>query len=914
MSTHPTHSGGQGIAAPDDAAAAAGVAAVQTKPPGPNDYVPPPLDMTSPQLTIRAVLTSMILGGVLSMCNIYTGLTIGWGLNVSVTAILITFAFWQMCEAVLGTRKWGILENNIAQTGCSSAAAVSSAGLVAPIPALAMLTGQTLEWPQLALWVFSVCLVGITIGVPLRKQMIVTERLPFPGGFAAGTMLKEMYAHGSEAVSRVIAMLNAAVIAAVIKLFNQYPWMLQKPLDTKFKFDKWDFLPAMSGFSAKSLTFYFDPTLLMMGVGGLIGIRGCTSLIIGAVLAWLVIAPPLIHSGHVRLKVNEALPQLPAGVAERLKPQPEGFAKYRSEAGVLEFAGQMGVTERDGLVALSDDTRWRSVIEKLYWRSQLERAVPLSTPPAAAELPKGVRYDAQRKLLLATAPLDRDARQQLGSLSGGAESAAAAKALAQIFTHATTRDFITTTPLDALPRDFVMPAELRYVVRFDARAKQLVVTGVLDDTTLAKLLGKVRAFAASHAGEAARCDALVAALQKLHDQTAMPLPETALAVPDGLRDVVTIDAVRRQVRAVGILSAKDEAALLESHKGDADFATTIKSLVAGSQFVAAAPNQADVVGWLLWPGVTLMVVSSLVSFAFSWKSIARSFTGFQSGGAAESRQPGELTTGWFAAAAAVAFVLAVYLQVSLFGIPMWAASVGVVMSLVLALVAARVSGETNTTPVGAMGKVTQLAFGVLVPQSAASNLMAANVTGGAASQCADLLHDLKSGHMLGASPSKQFVAQVVGALAGSMVGSFAYLIMIPHPADQLMTEQWAAPAVATWKAVAELFMVGFKAIPAGSGVAMAIAATLGVILPILDKTVPGRWKLLVPSSASLGLAFVIPGANSLSMFLGALIAWLLSKAIPNWTTRFLVSICAGIVAGESLTGVGIAFEQIISTM
>ena len=45
--------------------------------------------------------------------------------------------------------------------------------------------------------------------------------------------------------------------------------------------------------------------------------------------------------------------------------------------------------------------------------------------------------------------------------------------------------------------------------------------------------------------------------------------------------------------------------------------------------------------------------------------------------------------------------------------PYWQTAVAVLLSFALALVACRVTGETDTTPVGAMGKITQLVFGVL---------------------------------------------------------------------------------------------------------------------------------------------------------------------------------------------------------
>ena len=100
-------------------------------------------------------------------------------------------------------------------------------------------------------------------------------------------------------------------------------------------------------------------------------------------------------------------------------------------------------------------------------------------------------------------------------------------------------------------------------------------------------------------------------------------------------------------------------------------------------------------------------------------------------------------------------------------------------------------------------------------------------------------------------------------------------------------------------------------LPDGTPVAILIAAILGVLLPVLDRTAPKRLKPWVPSASALGLAFVINGYNSVSMFIGALIALLLGWLFPRWTTRFWVTICAGVIAGESLTGAGDAVRHVI---
>lgn len=594
-----------------------------------------PLDLVSPQLTIRAIATGMFLGGILSLCNIYAGLKIGWGFNMSITAALLSYGFWELLHKTLGTPKWGMLENNINQTAASSAASVSSAGLVAPIPALTMLTGQQLTWPILSIWVFSVCLVGVIVAVGLRRQMLLRDKLPFPSGIATAETLKEMYAKGEEALSRVYTLVGTAVFAGSLKLFRAFVYPIKKwTLSLSFAAAAKLKAAGVGSYGLYNLTFALDPSLLLVGTGTLIGFRTCVSMLLGAIFAWGILGPQLLEWG---------------------------------------------------------------------W------------------------------------------------------------------------------------------------------------------------------------------------------------------------------------------AAPGKAALNASW-----YRTMVK--------------------WLLWPGVAMMVTASLTSFAFSWRSIVAALTG-NKGDTAETLTPeeesAEVSRKAFIFGLGGAFVLSVFCQVYFFSIALWLASLGVMFTFLLAVVAARVSGETSITPVGAMGKVTQLVFGVLSPGQVAPNLMAANVTGGAASQCADLLHDMKAGHLMGASPRFQAFAQFFGVLSGSLIGSAAYLVLVPNPQKMLLTDEWPAPAVAAWKAVAELFKVGLQAMPEGSLNAIYIAGALGIILAILEKVAPKFWQNFVPSPAGIGLAFIIPAYNSISMFIGGLAALLLRRYAPEWSERFLVVLAAGLIAGESLAGVISAIVKII---
>jgi len=602
---------------------------------------PAPLTSPSlPQATVRSIVTGMVIGAVLTPCNVYSGLKIGWSFNMSIAAALISFAFWRSGEHLWGARPWGMLENNINQTAASSSASIISAGLVAPIPALTMLTGRSLSYPLLVGWVFVVSFLGVVVAVGLRRQMLVRDNLPFPAGIATAETMREIYAHGREALRRVQVLLGAGVLSAGLKLFNDFVAAIPR-LSLPFSIGSTGALKAkgIASMSAANLGFVFDPSLLMIGFGAIIGLRTGISLLLGAVAAWAWLGPWALAEGW----------------AAPGSPGPHAF-----------------------------------------W-----------------------------------------------------------------------------------------------------------------------------------------------------------------------------------------------------------FGSMVK--------------------WLLWPGVSMMVVAALTSFALMLRralhSRRRDVAREEEGEAAEwsgaNRPAAQVPRRWFLAGFAAALVFGVIAQQGLFGIDPLTGAVAVVLSFLLAVVAARVSGETGITPIGAMGKITQLSFAVISPANVTSNLMSANVTGGAAGQCADMMHDFKTGMLLGAEPRFQALAQVFGVLTGSLVGAATYVLLVPDPSAMLITPQWPAPAVATWKAVAEVLQGGLDHLPPAAVPAMAIAAGLGLALALAQQLAPARWSRWVPSASAVGLAFVIPAWNSMSMFIGALLAYLVARLSPSWAERFLIAAAAGLVAGESLAGVAGAMQRLL---
>src|SRR4029079_10059899 len=134
---------------------------------------------------------------------------------------------------------------------------------------------------------------------------------------------------------------------------------------------------------------------------------------------------------------------------------------------------------------------------------------------------------------------------------------------------------------------------------------------------------------------------------------------------------------------------------------------------------------------------------------------------------------------WFAIGTITSGLAVVVLATAYFDIPAHLGVLAVLMTFVLALVACRATGETDITPGGAMGKIMQLTYGVLIPQSSTAYLMTASITWGSSLASADLLNDLKTGYLLGANPRRQYLAQAMGILTGTIATTICYFVLIP---------------------------------------------------------------------------------------------------------------------------------------
>jgi putative OPT family oligopeptide transporter len=322
-----------------------------------------------------------------------------------------------------------------------------------------------------------------------------------------------------------------------------------------------------------------------------------------------------------------------------------------------------------------------------------------------------------------------------------------------------------------------------------------------------------------------------------------------------------------------------------------------------------------IVGWSVWGGASLMTAAALTSFFMGWKTIARAFSGLSGmlgGGRKKADDPMdriEVPGSWFVVGLVLTGVLVLVLNQRAFGIPVLLGSIAILSTALLSVVASRATGETDTTPLGALGKITQLLYGVLMPQNISANLMTANITGSSAATSADLLTDLKSGYLLGANPRKQFLAQLLGVFSGTLVATWGYYQLVPNP-EAIGGDKFPAPAAQVWKAVAEILARGFHALPQYAGWAMLVGVVLGVGLTLLEKAASPRARRFVPSPVGFGMAFTFQGYTAMAFFLGGLLAWIYERRSPKQADLFTIPIASGFIAGETLMGVLVTFLQV----
>ena len=213
-------------------------------------------------------------------------------------------------------------------------------------------------------------------------------------------------------------------------------------------------------------------------------------------------------------------------------------------------------------------------------------------------------------------------------------------------------------------------------------------------------------------------------------------------------------------------------------------------------------------------------------------------------------------------------------------------------------------GRTNWSPLSGMTLVgiTMLIILAQGEGMARSESIVAAITVGAAtcvamSQATDLMLDLKTGYLVGATPRMQQIGQFVGAWLGPIV--VIGLIFVLHEAMTLGSE--ALPA------------------PQGQALASMVEGVMGGDVPV-EKYVSGAVlggilsALIGGLGVTVGLGFYLPFNIVLTYSLGTLGREIANRSKGKaWSENTGIPIAAGFIVGEALVGVGNAINIVLSS-
>ncbi len=313
-------------------------------------------------------------------------------------------------------------------------------------------------------------------------------------------------------------------------------------------------------------------------------------------------------------------------------------------------------------------------------------------------------------------------------------------------------------------------------------------------------------------------------------------------------------------------------------------------ILVGSGTVGGADFQ-TVTSFLMWPGVALMVSAGLVALGAEWRSIARALAGWRVATGGSSRV--------YLALAASGVAVAILARIG-FGVPLAAGAVLVVASVVAALVCARAVGETGIAPVLQLGQLTQASYGAVASPSALVNVAGGSIVAGSIVQTSQTMESFRVGQLIGVPPARQVGAALLGIAVGTIAALPAYWLLTR--AYGLGTEALPAPFALPWKAMAEIAAKGTAAVPSGGGLAALIGLVAGAVFELAARSGRGRF---LPSPVVVGVAFVLPAANSATIAFGSLLGAVIARGRPErgpWNA----ALGAGAIAGESIFGLLLA--------
>ena len=175
----------------------------------------------------------------------------------------------------------------------------------------------------------------------------------------------------------------------------------------------------------------------------------------------------------------------------------------------------------------------------------------------------------------------------------------------------------------------------------------------------------------------------------------------------------------------------------------------------------------------------------------------------------------------------------------------------------------------------------------------------------AACTSGDVCNDLKTGSLVGASPFRQQTMQVAGVAAASLVMAPVLQLLHDNTPGGIGGRELSAPQATLFKGLVEgLFGQGdlpWDMVGIGVGVGLAIL--------VIDGILQHRGSSFRMFVMPVAVGMYLPLGLETPILIGGLLAYMASRGEKEVSERRLhrgVLYASGLIAGESLTGVGIA--------
>jgi putative OPT family oligopeptide transporter len=231
-------------------------------------------DKSLPEITIKAVVLGVLLSMVLAAANAYLGLFAGMTVSASIPAAVVSMGVLRLF------RKSNILENNIVQTAASAGESLA-AGVIFTLPALVIMG----FWEDFNFfWVTIIAgfggLLGVLFTIPLRRALIVEDKLQFPEGIATAEVLETGQKGGSGIMHIAAAAAASGLYTIGAGAVGLWPGAVEgaKRLGGSIAYFGSDLSPAL------------------LSVGYIVGLNIAILIFLGGVLNWYV-AIPIVAAG-----------------------------------------------------------------------------------------------------------------------------------------------------------------------------------------------------------------------------------------------------------------------------------------------------------------------------------------------------------------------------------------------------------------------------------------------------------------------------------------------------------------------------------------------------------------------------------------------------------------------------------------